>query len=258
MARARRARLVAAGGMLAAGLLAAGMLAAGMRSAAAGARAPGTGGSARTVDRRDLCVSAGEIEQLAGHRLGIEEPGVRAVVLADTPQAAEIRFTYRGPSTGTKPLASGEVRRQIGLKLRAQDSCNLLYVMWWIEPRNAIAVSIKRNPGQRTHEDCGARGYVNMKARRRSPAPRIERDSTHTLRAELLGRELRVWSDGAPVWEGALPAEVEDFDGPVGLRSDNVRMELAYSVGGGPPAPLSKVPAWLRQRCKSKGREAAD
>ena len=183
---------------------------------------------------------------------------MRAVVLADTPQAAEIRFTYRGPSAGTKPLASGEVRRQIGLKLRAQDSCNLLYVMWWIEPRNQIAVSIKRNPGQRTHEDCDARGYVNMKARRRAPAPRIEPGSTHTLRAELLGRELRVWSDGAPVWEGTLPAEVEDFDGPVGLRSDNVRMDLAYRIGGEPGAPISKVPAWLRQRCKARGREAAD
>jgi len=234
-------------------LTAAGLLAVGAVSAA------GVAGSPRTIERRDLCVSAGEIEQLAGHRLGIEEPGVRAVVLADTPQAAEIQFTYRGPSAGTKPLASGEVRRQIGLKLRAQDSCNLLYVMWWIEPRNQIAVSIKRNPGQRTHEDCGARGYVNMKARRRAPAPRIEPGSTHTLRAELLGHELRVWSDGAPVWEGTLPAEVEDFDGPVGLRSDNVRMELAYRVGGGPAsAPISKVPTWLRQRCKTKGREAAD
>jgi hypothetical protein len=242
MTMARRARFLAA----------AGMLAAGVASAAAAAGGP------RTIDRRDLCITTGEIEQLAGHRLGIEEPEVRAVVLADTPQAAEIRFTYRGPSAGTKSLASGEVRRQIGLKLRAQDSCNLLYVMWWIEPRNQIAVSIKRNPGQRTHEDCGARGYVNMKARRRASAPRIEPDSTHTLRAELLGRELRVWSDGAPVWEGTLPAEVEDFDGPVGLRSDNVRLELAYRIGGEPGAPISKVPAWLRQRCKARSREAAD
>ena len=51
---------------------------------------------------------------------------------------------------------------------------------------------------------------------------------------------------------------VESFDGPVGLRSDNVRMELAYRVGGGPATPISKVPAWLRQRCKAQGREAAD
>jgi len=248
MPMTRRARFLAA----------ASMLAAGVAGAAVAAGPAGAAGGAGTIDRRDLCVTSGEIAQLGGHRLGIDEPEVRAVVLADTPQAAEIRFTYRGPSAGTKPLASGEVRRQIGLKLRAQDSCNLLYVMWWIEPRNQIAVSIKRNPGQRTHEDCGARGYVNMKARRRAPAPHIEPDSTHTLRAELLGRELRVWSDGAPVWEGTLPAEVEDFDGPVGLRSDNVRMELAYRIGGEPGAPISRVPAWLRQRCKARGREAAD
>lgn len=240
-----RARFLAAASMLAAGAVAA--------AGAAGA-AVGVG----TIDRRDLCVTSGEIAQHGGHRLGIDEPEVRAVVLADTPQAAEIRFTYRGPSAGTKRLASGEVRRQIGLKLRAQDSCNLLYVMWRIAPHDQFVVSIKRNPGQRTHLDCGARGYVNLKARRHAPAPRIEPDSSHSLRAELLGRELRVWSDGAPVWEGTLPAEVEDFDGPVGLRSDNVRLDLAYRVGGGPAAPISKVSTWLRQRCNAKEREAAD
>jgi hypothetical protein len=211
----------------------------------------------RTIDRRDLCLSSGEIEQLPGHRLGIEVPGVRAVVFADTPQAAEIQFTYRGPSAGTKPLASGEVRRQIGLRLRAQDTCNLLYVMWWIEPRNAIAVSIKRNSGQHTHEECFDHGYENMKAVRRATPPPIALGSTHKLRAELLGRELRVWCDGSPVWQGTLPPKVEEFDGPVGLRSDNVRMAFSYRVGGGPPAAISKVPAWLRQRCGSRGREAA-
>jgi hypothetical protein len=32
-------------------------------------------------------------------------------------------------------------------------------------------------------------------------------------------------------WEGALPATLLDFDGPVGLRSDNAAFELAYSAG---------------------------
>ncbi len=224
-------------------------------AAAAGAAAGGSG----TIDRRDLCVTSGEIEQLDGHRLEIEQPEIRAVVLADTPQAAEIRFTYRGPSAATKALGSGEIRRQIGLKLRAQDSCNLLYVMWRIEPRDQIVVSVKSNPGQRTHAECGTHGYVNIKARRRAPpAPPVAPGSTHTLRAELQGRELRVWSDGAPVWEGSLPPEAEGFDGPVGLRSDNVRMDFAYRAGGGPAGPVSRVSDWLRQRCKAESREAGD
>ena len=33
-------------------------------------------------------------------------------------------------------------------KLRAEDACNLVYVMWRIEPQSRLVVSVKRNPGQ--------------------------------------------------------------------------------------------------------------
>ncbi len=33
-------------------------------------------------------------------------------------------------------------------------------------------------------------------------------------------------------WEGQLPPALLDFDGPVGLRIDNVHVELEYYVGG--------------------------
>ncbi len=224
-------------------------------------------GAVRTIERKDLCVTTGEVTQLADHRLGIDEPEVRAVVLADSTQAAQMRFTYLGPSVQTKALGSGEIRRQIGLKLRAQDSCNLLYVMWRIEPRDQIVVSVKSNPGQRTHAECGTHGYTNLKpeSQRRRPGgaaaaspPPVAAGSSHDLRAELVGRELRVWADGAIAWEGQVPATIQGFDGPVGLRTDNVRAQVAYRIGGGPPAPLSKVSDWLRQRCGAGSREGAD
>jgi hypothetical protein len=221
-------------------------------------------GAVRTIERKDLCVTTGQVTRLADDRLGIEEPEVRAVVLADSTQAAEMRFTYLGPSARTKALGSGEIRRQIGIKLRAQDSCNLLYVMWRIEPRDQIVVSVKSNPGQRTHAECGTHGYTNLKPeRRRTPgpaaaAPAVTAGSTHDLRADLVGRELRVWADGAIAWEGQVPATIQGFDGPVGLRTDNVRAQVAYRIGGGPPAPLSKVSDWLRQRCGADSREGAD
>ena len=41
----------------------------------------------------------------------------------------------------------GELRRQFGLKLRAQDACNLVYVMWRIEPASKLVVSIKCRTG---------------------------------------------------------------------------------------------------------------
>jgi hypothetical protein len=52
------------------------------------------------------------------------------------------------------------------------------------------------------------------------------------LQAELRARDLTVRVDGAIVWDGTLPPEIADFDGPVGLRSDNARFEFEYFVGG--------------------------
>jgi hypothetical protein len=266
MTRSKGRRWTAAAAMAAAtgamAALAAAAVTVAMAGAARAAAQPAAGapasGRARAIDRRELCVTMGEVEQLGGHRLGIGEPEVRAVALADSTAAAEMRFSYLGASAKTKALGSGEVRRQLGLKLRAQDSCNLLYVMWRIEPRDEIVVSVKSNPGQRTHAECGTHGYANIKARRRAPAPPVAPGSQHALRAALQGRELRVWADGAPVWEGTLPADVESFDGPLGLRSDNVRVELDYRIGGGPPGPVSRVSAWLRQRCSGESREDAE
>jgi hypothetical protein len=202
-----------------------------------------------TIDRQGFCVTKGEIGSLSGGRLTIEQPEVRAVAVMPTPQAAEIRFTYLGRSRGTKRLGSGEVRRQLGLKLRAQDSCNLVYVMWRLEPEEKLVISIKSNPGQEVHAQCGTRGYTNVKPLRHRPLPRVETGSAHRLRAELRGRELRVFADGLPVWEGALGAEIEKFDGPVGLRTDNVRVELQYLALDGRPDPGATLSARMRKTC---------
>jgi hypothetical protein len=202
-----------------------------------------------TIDRQGFCVTKGEIGSAPGGRLTIEEPEVRAVAVMATPQAAEMRFTYLGPSRGTKPLGSGEVRRQVGIKLRAQDSCNLVYVMWRLEPKAQLVVSIKSNPGQEVHAQCGTRGYTNVKPLRHRPLPAVGTGSAHRLRAELRGRELRVFADGQPVWEGTLGPEIEKFDGPVGLRTDNVRVELQYLALDGRPDPGATLSARMHAMC---------
>lgn len=161
-------------------------------------------------------------------RLAIETPSARAVVRIPTAQTAEIRFRYVGPSATAKPLASGEVRRQIGLKLRAQDTCNLLYVMWHIEPDAKIAVALKHNPGKQTHAECHAGGYVPVKARTSAELPKMLPGESHTLRAELQGHELTVVADSRVVWEGTVGNRIAEFDGPVGLRTDNARFEFEY------------------------------
>ncbi len=190
------------------------------------------------VDRKELCVTNGAVSALPNGRLAIDTPSSRAVVRFATAQTAEIRFRYLGPSKGSKPLASGELRRQIGLKLRAQDSCNLVYAMWHIEPDSRIAVSVKRNPGQHTHKECGARGYLNIRPRAGVAPPRMRPGESHVLRADLVGTHLTVAADRKVVWEGNVGDGIYAFDGPVGFRTDNAGFELELFAGA--PSPRAR------------------
>ncbi|HYV66358.1 MAG TPA: hypothetical protein VE964_08945 [Myxococcales bacterium] len=199
--------------------------------AALAASGTGIGGAAPSrLGLEDLRVTEGKLLPGMGGVLRIEEPKVRAVARGPTGPVAELRFTYLGPTSREEPLSSGEMRRQIGLKLRAEDGCNLLYAMWRIAPRPGLVVSLKRNPGQHSSGDCGASGYTNLRPRRGSPAPPLEPGARHSLRAELKGNELMVLLDGAPAWEGALPPEALSLRGPSGLRSDNGRFEFELFV----------------------------
>jgi hypothetical protein len=207
--------------------------------AARGAAAPAPGRPALVrLSRAQLCVTEGTLEDLPAGRIGISVPKMRTVVAATTPPIAEARFTYLGPTDKTAPLASGQVRRQIGLKLRAENGCNLVYVMWRIEPESQLVVSVKHNPGQRVHAECGARGYRNIKARRAVPVPAIVPGSSHVLMAQLQGEELQVLADGV------LGGEALSFDGPVGMRTDNGRFEVEfYGSAQMTPAVATRLPA---------------
>ena len=200
--------------------------------AAAGAACPAaigqeTSGPLR-IERKALCVTNGTISEGPGGQLAIDSASSRAVVRAATAQAVRIRFRYLGPTVESKPLASGEMRRQIGIKLRAQDTCNLVYAMWHIEPDARIAVAVKRNDGLHTHAECGARGYTNVKPARGRNPPALAPGGLHELRAVLREEALTVWADGQVVWEGTLGGRPGSIDGPVGLRTDNGRFELEF------------------------------
>jgi hypothetical protein len=166
------------------------------------------------------------LELLPDARLAIAVPKLRAVLTSPGRQAIEARFTYLGPTAETAPLRSGAVRRQFGLKLRAADGCNVVYAMWRFAPQPSLTVSVKSNPGLHASSACGTSGYRTVKARLLAPvdAPRI--GTTHRLAATLDGAALRVFVDGTTVWEGELGPEALVADGPVGIRSDNARLEL--------------------------------
>jgi hypothetical protein len=207
----------------------------------------GHGAELQQIGRDDLCVTNGAVSALPGGQLAIDTPSSRAVLNASrevtTDQVAEIRFRYLGPSATSKPLASGELRRQIGLKLRAEDTCNLIYATWHIEPDAVVAVSIKRNAGKHTHEQCHAGGYINLKRQKASTLAPIKVGETHTLRAELHGNDLKVIADGNVAWQGALGDAASSVAGPPGFRTDNARFEFGFyadaPVRAGAGVPLA-------------------
>jgi hypothetical protein len=143
----------------------------------------------------------------------------------------DARFTYLGPTVNKAPLGSGALRRQFGFKLRAQDACNLVYVMWRIEPASAVVVSVKTNPLQHSSSQCGNRGYRNIKPRRSSAITDLKAGQTRRLVASMNGDEMKVFVDGSPVWEGSLGPDVILLEGPVGIRSDNARLLVELRAG---------------------------
>jgi hypothetical protein len=189
---------------------------------------PAQAGALQRVQLNALCVTDGTATPLPGDRLAIATPASRAIMTVPTAPRAELRFHYVGATQGSKPLASGEMRRQVGLKLLAQDQCNLLYVMWRIEPASRVVVSVKRNPGMNTHAACDAHGYTNLRSATKATAPPVNAGESHSLRAEVRGNALTVYADDRVVWDGSVASEIAGLNGPVGFRTDNAAVDLEF------------------------------
>lgn len=193
------------------------------------------------VTAANLCVTKGA---MAGKE--ISDPTMRGYARGAGGDAAALTFTYRGESFETRELAGGQARRQIGVKLRAKDSCNVVYVMWRLDPRPKLDVSVKVNPGANIHKECGADGYTKVKPRRKTFVPAFEYGKTHTLRAEIVGDELYAWIDDKLRFQGTLPRAARAIKGPAGVRSDNVKFDLvslAAPRGSGDAPPCKREDA---------------
>lgn len=187
------------------------------------------------VPPSDLHAESGTVSA-RGNQLALRQPMFRAVV-PGSGNAVRLDFTYLGPSQGSAPLASGELRRQIGVKLRARDTCNVVYVMWHIAPTSGIFVETKLNPQARTHVECRDRGYARVRPIREASVAPIRAGKGRSLSAVLDGRVLRVLVDGSLAWEGLLPEEVLGMRGPAGLRSDNGEFDV--ELWADPTAPAA-------------------
>jgi hypothetical protein len=154
---------------------------------------------------------------------------MRAYINEPDALGAQLVFTYLGPTPTQAALGSGVTRVQFGLKLRAADPCNLIYVMWRVQPESKLVVSIKSNPGAHTSSQCSNRGYQNVKPAVSSAVPALASGQSHILQAVLQGDELTAYVDERAVWRGALGPIADAMSGPAGVRSDNATLEFELS-----------------------------
>jgi hypothetical protein len=222
-------------------------------------QAPPTAGdgapiSLRAVSAKDVCVTLGKFRAPAppSTPLGVDSAQFRATLAGTGGQSVALGFRFLGPSAEVVALASGERRAQLGLKLLAQDTCNLLYVMWRSAPRSELVVSLKSNPGQTRHVECGSRGYTRLRSERALPVPPLAPDSVHRLQASVFQGALQVRVDEALVWQGRLSGAALQLRGASGLRSDNVRFDVLELSADPEPSPR------LSTRCAAGENTAGD
>lgn len=168
-----------------------------------------------------LCVTKGKLQKSQ-----ITAPTFRAVAPERGGDAAQLQMIARNAKE-QRALASGQLRRQVGLKLRAADACNLVYVMWRLDPKPMLEVSTKVNPGLRNTSECGTSGYTKVKPSYHLAAmPELLDGNKHVLRAEIAGDSLTAWVDDRVAWQGSLPADATMLAGVAGVRSDNLEVEV--------------------------------
>jgi hypothetical protein len=185
-----------------------------------------------STDGRKFNVTDGSLKNDKNGILYTTSPEMRAVLVSGTDATVNIKFTYSGATKSVSKLGDGTVRSQFGIKLSAQDPCNLVYVMWRFAPEQGIYVSVKSNPDMTTSNQCQDNGYINgIPALVQNAVPAVKVGSTHTLQASLKGLELTVTADGVVAWQGTLPAVAGTFKGSVGVRSDNANVGFTFTAG---------------------------
>ena len=113
--------------------------------------------------------------------------------------------------------------------------------MWRISPESKLVTSVKRNPGKQTLAECGNQGYRNLRPQRSIPVPALTPGSSHLLRAEMQEDHLSVLVDRILVWEGSVGNDPLSLDGPVGMRTDNVRLTFEFFADPSAPTKLPCV-----------------
>lgn len=188
-----------------------------------------------STPNNDLVTTSGEINiTKSGAFLTNLVPTMRAYSSNSDGDVALLRFRYRGETEVVNKLASGAIRQQVGLKLRATDTCNVLYVVWQIYPKEQITIARKDNEGMTRHSECGATGYVNIK---KYPVPEsltARSMTTRYLAAEIIDEErLELYLDNVLYDTIDLDSNTKKYlkrtrMGHSGLRTDNVDLIFKF------------------------------
>jgi hypothetical protein len=195
--------------------------------------------SANPVDRSQVCVTNGEIVKQSVDKFVIESPSSRAVVKSSDDDFAAIEFEYLGPTSNDATSASGTIVRQLGLKLHARDSCNVIYVMWNTDPDIGVRISTKINPTKSGHAQCGRKGYKLIHQSKPGEIPAIRIGEARRLEATLKDRIMTVKIDDMAVWHGDVGADAVKSAGYSGIRTDNVRVRFKWLTA--PQLPVDKA-----------------
>lgn len=172
-----------------------------------------------------LCVSNGGDLTTSAIAIATTDPAMRGSAPATDGHHASLAFTVRGETAPVVPLSDGSIRHQVCLKLRAADGCNVVYACWRDKPQPWLEVQVKSNPGKHTSASCGAGGYIKATPTWSTSIPSWWDGAPHELAADLEGTQLALTADGALAWTGAIDQSALLFDGPAGVRSDNVRWD---------------------------------
>jgi hypothetical protein len=207
-------------------------LAAGIACACAAGPLPAQ--PSETAAMPPTCLSSGNAQRMAG-ALRIDAPITRAVWLGTDGARGGIEIELLGTAEAQAAAASGRVLQQVGLRLRVQDPCNAIYVTWPLGPDARLRVLAKLNAGRSTFAACGARGYRSLVPAMTAEFAPLRIGEPRRLEAAIADRQLTVAVDGTTVWRGAIGSDAARLTGPVGLRSDNLRLRLRW-IGPAPAA----------------------
>jgi hypothetical protein len=171
-------------------------------------------------------------------------------------QQADVTLTFDGELLTP---GSGSSSRQAGVKLKELDPCNLIYVMYNINPfaggdagRDEISIKVKRNDGAHTSSDCGAAGYTTVKAIKVPASKSVGSDYQGRVRLKVVVKPptpggtynlcLTVWGDSETgTMAKLLDAQCYNLNsipksrrpvwgGVIGMRTDNVAVSSEWAI----------------------------